>query len=196
MLLIPVAVTAVVVLAYGWPLLLLFLPGNLPVPPGTTTQPSAPQTERWFPSDTDTGVAPSGPQGPAPTPASPLPPLPSRATEAEVAAHYRPLFTGLQLEYEGRLNSLLRAGLAEYRQARAGGGKVYPVVVRYVQAGRSLEAECDARFNALLEDMRRDLRKRGLPETLVEQARQTYTTMKNERRRQLLAQAISVLREQ
>ncbi len=182
-------------------------PGGAPVSPPEpsypdSTPPPVPGGQQEVPGGQagDAGRRPAQPPQAPPeqggTQAAPPPALQTarpgagepEVTVADIERRYRPRFQALKLEYDDKLKQLADAAVSEYRQYKESGQKppVLELVKKYLAAGNALENECDRRFYALLDSMRRDLQEAGLPLELVEEAKKEYRTQKAQRKKQLI----------
>jgi hypothetical protein len=108
---------------------------------------------------------------------------------------YQTELSGIQGEYEQKLNDLVGSLKQEYRQE----GSKNPVSVRklaekYRATGQALEANCDQRFNDCLSAMEMELKANNLPTGAVANARSAYIVMKDNYREEILNKAMEVVR--
>ena len=121
-------------------------------------------------------TAPAGTTAPAATTVSP-------AVQAIIADIYL-----LRAEFINKLDDLIEEGKAEVyaipKEKRTASVKL-AFMNRYLDRGEALEAECDARLEALLADMAAQLKADGGDLTLVDDARALYVQEKKVRKAEL-----------
>lgn len=110
----------------------------------------------------------------------------------EIETRYINQLQETALSYEGKLNTLIACGWSEYQASRNQGQKqsVLSLAKKYIGKGNALEAECDARFYAILNDFKSELVFNSLPTTTAEAAGKEYEKAKASRKRQLLVKAL------
>lgn len=121
-------------------------------------------------------TAPAGTTAPAATTVSP-------AVQAIIADIYL-----LRAEFINKLDDLIEEGKAEVyaipKEKRTASVKL-ALMNRYLDRGEALEAECDARLEALLADMAAQLKADGGDLSLVDDARALYVQEKKVRKAEL-----------
>jgi hypothetical protein len=110
-------------------------------------------------------------------------------TTAAVQAAYEPRLLAVQAECEEQLNTLVDQAKAEYKQAKATGGKtdLAAFAARFYPKADGLRRECDRKVEALLSQMGRDLRANQLPSDLVDEVRGAYQERIVERQAEIMA---------
>lgn len=128
------------------------------------------------PAETGKTTAPAGTTAPAATTVSP-------AVQAIIADIYL-----LRAEFINKLDALIEEGTAEVnaipKEKRTASVKL-EFMNRYLDRGEALEAECDARLEALLADMAAQLKADGGDLSLVDDARALYIQEKKVRKAEL-----------
>jgi len=111
------------------------------------------------------------------------------ALRRQIGQKYLPRLQSTASGYEARLNGLVAAAVEEYRAAQAAdpAADITPIFNKYYAAGKSLEAECDARFYSLLAAFENELKTNSLPTDLAVKAKSTYEAAKSARAGQLLS---------
>lgn len=89
--------------------------------------------------------------------------------------------------YEGKLNGLVGAAMAEYNTAKNANpnADINQLFNKYYSAGKSLEAECDSQVYSLLAAFESELTANSLPLDAVVKARESYESRKSSRAGQL-----------
>ncbi|WP_066634926.1 hypothetical protein [Desulfolucanica intricata] len=113
----------------------------------------------------------------------------------QIKNKYKSKLISLQGEYENRLNGLLETAKAEYRVVKEGGSnsEVAVLAQKYIGAGRALEADCDRKFNTIVNNMEAELKRNGLSTDIVQTVRQGYEQAKSERRKYLMGKALKYM---
>lgn len=113
----------------------------------------------------------------------------------QIKNKYKAELVKLQGEYEARLGGLLSSAEAEYRALKGSGSKAEIVALaqKYMGAGKALEAECNGKFYAVVNNMEAELKRNGLPTDIVNSVRAGYEGAKNERRKYLLGKAFNYM---
>lgn len=108
--------------------------------------------------------------------------------QAEIQQRYTERLQSVGSSYEARINSLLSSAALEYQKAREVDPKadIAPLADKYISAGRALEAECDEKMYAIMNEFENELRANSLPVEAAHQARATYEATKSTRASQLL----------
>lgn len=143
-------------------------------------EPDTPETSAasvpTAPAETGKTTAPAGTTAPAATTVSP-------AVQAIIADIYL-----LRAEFINKLDALIEEGTAEVnaipKEKRTASVKL-EFMNRYLDRGEALEAECDARLEALLADMAAQLKADGGDLSLVDDARALYIQEKKVRKAEL-----------
>lgn len=138
--------------------------------------PDAPTTSAATEPTAAATTAPAGTTAPAATTVSP-------AVQAIIADIYL-----LRAEFINKLDDLIEEGKAEVnaipKEKRTASVKL-EFMNRYLDRGEALEAECDARLEALLADMAAQLKADGGDLSLVDDARALYVQEKKVRKAEL-----------
>lgn len=138
--------------------------------------PDAPATSAATEPTAAATTAPAGATAPAATTVSP-------AVQAIIADIYL-----LRAEFINKLDDLIEEGKAEVnaipKEKRTASVKL-EFMNRYLDRGEALEAECDARLEALLADMAAQLKADGGDLSLVDDARALYVQEKKVRKAEL-----------
>lgn len=138
--------------------------------------PDAPATSAATEPTAAATTAPAGTTAPAATTVSP-------AVQAIIADIYL-----LRAEFINKLDDLIEEGKAEVnaipKEKRTASVKL-EFMNRYLDRGEALEAECDARLEALLADMAAQLKADGGDLSLVDDARALYVQEKKVRKAEL-----------
>ena len=156
-----------------------------------TTAPAAASTDA--PPASDVTVGPAVPDAPA-TSAATEPAAPA-GTTAPAATTVSPAVQAiiadiylLRAEFINKLDDLIEEGKAEVyaipKEKRTASVKL-AFMNRYLDRGEALEAECDARLEALLADMAAQLKADGGDLSLVDDARALYVQEKKVRKAEL-----------
>jgi hypothetical protein len=121
-------------------------------------------------ADTPAMVATAAaPQGAATQPRSP----------GAVVARHEPRFTALEQVAMHKLDTLYETGREEYaQQSRMGVLDQMVLVLKYLEAGRLLERNMDAVFQAMVSDLRQDLAANELPVDAVALVETEYVSRK------------------
>lgn len=82
----------------------------------------------------------------------------------------------LRSSYTGRIDSLVGQALADYRAKK---GTKSELMSQYISLGYQLEAECDAKMEALLSELQSELKRTGGDTSLVSRIRSAYQTEKS-----------------
>jgi hypothetical protein len=116
-------------------------------------------------------------------------------TKAEIESQLQQKLNNLQGEYNGKINGLLSSARSEYVQVKSGSksGSVGSLAKKYMNMGKALEAECDARVYAAIAYAENELAQYNYKSNIPEQARKTYKQSKDERRVQLFDKLASYL---
>lgn len=115
------------------------------------------------------------------------PPQPSDGGDgsrrSQIEQKYNSRLQSLASGYEARLNGLVSAALAEYSAAKKAdpNADVGPLVNKYYAAGKSLEAECDSQFYAVLSAFENELSSNSLPLDAAARASEAYEARKSAR---------------
>jgi len=114
---------------------------------------------------------------------------------SRITSKYQADLISLQREFDVKLSQLIRSASRDYQQGdQKNSASVLKLTERYISAGKALEADCDGRFYNTLAAMEMELKANNLPTGVVEQAKNSYIILKNERRRQLIDKAMTNLR--
>lgn len=94
----------------------------------------------------------------------------------------------LAATFEGKLNNLLGAALAEYTSAteKDPNADIGQLVNKYYYSGKALEAECDSLVYPVLEAFEKELSANGLPLDAALKAREEYEARKSARADRLI----------
>lgn len=111
--------------------------------------------------------------------------------EKQIEAYYTQKLSAVASGYRQKLNSLEAEGISEYNKVREKKEKASLVglALKYISAGRALEAQCDAEINPILNEYKAELRKNSLPEYAAENAEKEYKKAKAAREKQILSSA-------
>lgn len=114
---------------------------------------------------------------------------------SRIFSKYQADLTGLQEEFDVKIEQLISSAMREYQQSGSkNSGSLLKLAEHYVSAGKALEADCDYRFYNTLAAMEMELKANNLPTGVVEQAKNSYLILKNDRRKQLINKATAALR--
>ncbi|MTI83701.1 MAG: hypothetical protein FH756_07310 [Firmicutes bacterium] len=118
-----------------------------------------------------------------------------KVTVSDVRKEYKPIFSDLQQEYEGKLNALINQGLAEYHDYKQNNSNppLVRLVVKYLKAGHRLEKECDSKFDTLIGQMQQELSQNSLPQNLVKTAAKEYDREKSHQKNQLIRNGLKYI---
>lgn len=110
------------------------------------------------------------------------------STRGEIEKKYLSSIEATASNYEMRLNGLVSSALLDLNAARKDSphADLRPLADRYISAGRSLEAQCDASVYSLLEEFENELKSNSFPVDAAARARREYEAGKKERAAQLL----------
>lgn len=110
---------------------------------------------------------------------------------------YISIFSNLESEYHRELDRLMESAKGDYTDAQgaAKGTSVSRLAIRYFKEGRSLEKEADQSFNKILREMKMELRSHNLPLDIVKQAEREYKEQKAEKRKEILKQVASYVKD-
>lgn len=112
-------------------------------------------------------------------------------THDEINKKYKAQFSSLQSAALGRLDALYAAAAQEYVQSKKDGTlNRSEFVQKYMQAGRTLEANMDSKFFSTLNAMQAELIANNLSTDIIGVYKQEYEKAKSAKRSQLLAKAI------
>ncbi|QZY55348.1 hypothetical protein [Crassaminicella profunda] len=113
-------------------------------------------------------------------------------TEEEIVAKYTGQFTALRGEFEGKLGGLIGEAKGEYNalsEDDKSSGKL-SLGFKYLKKAKGLEKECDGRFDAVLEEMKKELTLGGFSTDAAVKAKAQYKNEKSERRTSLMKKAL------
>jgi len=114
---------------------------------------------------------------------------------SQITSKYKSDLISLQEEFDVKLSQLISSARRDYQQDdQKNSASVLKLTERYISAGKALEADCDSRFYNKLAAMEMELKANNLPTGVVEQTKNSYIILKNERRRQLIDKAMTNLR--
>ncbi|MFZ5645022.1 MAG: hypothetical protein ACOY46_15685 [Bacillota bacterium] len=96
--------------------------------------------------------------------------------QSSIEKKYITRLESLAAFYEGRLNRLLGAALADYNSAimKNPNADILPLLNKYYSEAKTLEAECDSRAYPVLDAFENELRANSLPPDAAVRARETY----------------------
>ncbi len=104
-----------------------------------------------------------------------------------IIENYEPTFEALEQKAMERLDNLLTSALDEYyQQERDGTLDRFVLTNKYIQAGRILEKNVDQTFYELLDKMKDELSRKGLPTEITEEIEKEYQGAKDDKKRELL----------
>jgi len=113
----------------------------------------------------------------------------SNPLQVQIEQKYTQKLQSVGGSYEGRLNGLIATAISDYQAAKNAdpNADITPLVNKYYAEGQALQAECDAKVYAILDEFENELRANSLPTDAALNARATYEAAKSERARQLLS---------
>lgn len=113
-----------------------------------------------------------------------------KMTVAQIRAKYDPAIAELEGQAHEKLDALIDLAVSEYLEMEANDQKIsYPYFYnKYSSAASKLEERTDKMFYALMEVMKQELKKNGLPAAEAEKMSKEYEDRKNKLRRDILKQ--------
>ncbi|KAB8126361.1 hypothetical protein F9U64_20055 [Gracilibacillus oryzae] len=113
-------------------------------------------------------------------------------TAERIVAKYEPAFTSLQSQAEVRLNELVSYAYSEYSNKKQSGDNVSYTYLfqKYQSAAARLEANTDAVFNQIYNQLVSELESNGYTESEAQTVYDTYQSLKKARENQLMQQAL------
>ena len=113
----------------------------------------------------------------------------------QITNKYKRKLIDLDREYESRISDLLASAQSEYRTQKKSGyqSDVFALAKKYLGTGKALEAECDGKVYAVINDMESELERNNLPTAIVGQVRTGYEKEKNDRRKYYTGKALKYL---
>lgn len=112
--------------------------------------------------------------------------------QQQIEAHYIARLQKIAGGYEGQLNSLVGKAAADC-SANRDKSSLAALARKYIAAGNSLEAQCDAQFYAVLREFESELQKNSFSTDTPKIAKQEYERRKAARKKQLLSAAVQQL---
>ncbi|WP_432407054.1 hypothetical protein [Wukongibacter sp. M2B1] len=111
--------------------------------------------------------------------------------ESKIIEMYRGLFSNLKVEYEGKIDNLLKRAKDEYfaltHKQRL--KQKLKLGFKYLKLGKNLERECDKRFYSILKQMKEELKVNDLKTDAANRAEKQYKSEKSGRQKELLKKA-------
>jgi hypothetical protein len=114
-----------------------------------------------------------------------------KMSAAAIINKYQPVFTELESQANGKIDSLLSYALNEYQNKTANGEEIsyFYFYAKYNAAGKQLEASTDASFNYIYNALVNDLKKNGYSASNAEPIKEQYNSLKTSRRSALIKRA-------
>jgi hypothetical protein len=115
--------------------------------------------------------------------------------QKQIDDYYTARLQSLGESYESQLNGLVGEAFNEYQSDKKQGKDVSlaAMAFKYMSEGSALEKQCDAQFNALLDEYEADLRKNNLSLDTAIKAKQNYESAKANREKELLDAAAKMI---
>ena len=101
-----------------------------------------------------------------------------------IVSEYNEKFGDLQSEFEGALSGIISNGYAEYK---SGDHTVASLANKYLSEGSRLEKQSDAKFNAILKEMEKELKANGHDTSITKDVKAYYNSFKNAKKNSLLS---------
>ena len=113
----------------------------------------------------------------------------------QITDKYKSQLIALNGEYESRISGLLATAQSEYSTRKKNGSQsdVAALAKKYYGTGKALEAECDGKVYAVINNMESELKRNNLPTSIVGQVRTGYEKEKNDRRKYYMGKALKYL---
>lgn len=117
-------------------------------------------------------------------------------TAESIIAKYSPSFNDLENQANNKLDSLLSYALQEYKTKKAKGETIsyFYFYSKYSKAAKTLEANTDAAFNMIYNDLVKDLEKSGYSASLANPIKDQYLSQKKQRSSAILDKATAYLK--
>lgn len=103
-----------------------------------------------------------------------------------LVSDYNNKFEAMQADYESKLNNLISAG---YEEFKSGDVSTMQLANKYINEGSKLEKECDANFNAMVQEMEKELKSNGHDTSIIKDLKDYYDSFKSSKKSQLMAKA-------
>lgn len=112
-----------------------------------------------------------------------------------IKKRYKYAFAQLEDQATGRVDALIGRAYNEYSGKKGNGEEISfsYFYVKYSQAGKTLEAKTDEAFNAVYNQLQRELKASGYSVEHAEEYRQAYNKAKETRRSAIMKKAMAVL---
>lgn len=112
-----------------------------------------------------------------------------------IKKRYKYAFTQLEDQATGRVDALISRAYNEYSGKKGNGEEISfsYFYVKYSQAGKTLEARTDEAFNAVYNQLQKELKASGYSVEHAEEYRQAYNKAKEARRSAIMKKAMAVL---
>lgn len=106
--------------------------------------------------------------------------------ETIIAEKYLPKFKEVEDQAVMMLNHLINEAYIEYEVKKEKGELTLPILFSYIEKGNKLETEVDLVFQGLLDEMKAEIKAKGLQEDLANQYEMRYLKSKRKNKLQIL----------
>ena len=120
----------------------------------------------------------------------------SESIEKQIIEKYRAQSIALKNESLGQIKALAVQAANEYKNLpeKNKSSAALQLAKQYMSKGKTIEAQCDEKFNAIIANMKAELKRNNLPTTAAEEALKQYEAEKSAQRAQLLKEAFNHLK--
>jgi hypothetical protein len=122
--------------------------------------------------------------------------LPAKLTASAILNKYKPTFEDIEVQANDKVNELIGYAFEEYKDKKKNGKDIsyFYFYSKYSAAGKVLESKTDESFNYAYNLLTQELKSKGFAESEASAFKEEYKQTKKERKSQLIAKAMDVLK--